>query len=79
MPPTLPLGGVPRVGIVMARLIVSGADHGIRPFIVPLNDGKQMCKNIVARCELYHCPLRRFAISRRLIESIQRDPHPLRC
>ncbi|KAK7685063.1 hypothetical protein QCA50_011900 [Cerrena zonata] len=49
MPPTLPFGGVPRVGILFARLAVRGEDRGIRPFIVPLNDGKSMCKGITAR------------------------------
>lgn len=49
MPPTLPRGGTPRVGLVMARLIVQGKDRGIRPFIVSLNDGKQMCAGVSAR------------------------------
>ena len=49
MPPTLPYGGVPRVGLVLARLVVRGADKGIRPFIVALNDGKEMCKGVTAR------------------------------
>ena len=49
MPPTLPFGNVPRVGIVMARLVVSGVDQGIRAFVVPLNDGKEMCAGVIAR------------------------------
>ncbi|EKM52531.1 uncharacterized protein PHACADRAFT_198586 [Phanerochaete carnosa HHB-10118-sp] len=49
MPPTLPFGGVPRVGVVMARLVVNGVDKGIRPFVVALNDGKEMCKGVTAR------------------------------
>lgn len=49
MPLTLPGGGVPRVGIVMARLIHKGTDKGVRPFIAALNDGKEMCKGITAR------------------------------
>ncbi|EKM52307.1 uncharacterized protein PHACADRAFT_164229 [Phanerochaete carnosa HHB-10118-sp] len=49
MPPTLPFGGVPRVGLVMARLIVGGIDKGVRPFVVALNDGKEMCTGIMAR------------------------------
>ncbi|TDL17007.1 acyl-CoA dehydrogenase NM domain-like protein [Rickenella mellea] len=49
MPPTGPYGGVPRVAIVFARLIVSEEDHGVRPFIVALGDGKQMCKGVTSR------------------------------
>ena len=52
MPPTLPYGGVPRVGLVFAKLLVHGDDHGIRPFIVPLNDGSSMCKGITAKSVL---------------------------
>ncbi|KAJ7763964.1 acyl-CoA oxidase [Mycena maculata] len=39
MPCTTPAGGIPRVAVVMARLQVDGKFHGIRPFVVPLNDG----------------------------------------
>ena len=49
MPPTLPFGGIPRVGILFARLVVHGEDRGVRPFVVPLNDGKSMCKGITAK------------------------------
>ncbi|KAI0735596.1 acyl-CoA oxidase [Earliella scabrosa] len=49
MPPTLPFGGVPRVGIVIARLVHRGVFKGLRPFIVALNDGKDMCKGVTAR------------------------------
>ncbi|KAL1948493.1 hypothetical protein VTO73DRAFT_12568 [Trametes versicolor] len=49
MPPTLPFGGVPRVAIVMARLIHRGQFKGLRPFVVSLNDGKEMCKGITAQ------------------------------
>jgi acyl-CoA oxidase len=38
MPPTCPWAGVGRVGVVFARLIVGGADHGIKTFIVHLSD-----------------------------------------
>ncbi|THU80457.1 acyl-CoA dehydrogenase NM domain-like protein [Dendrothele bispora CBS 962.96] len=48
MPSTIPMG-IPCVGIVMARLIIQGADHGVRAFIVPLNDGKEMCTGVQAR------------------------------
>ncbi|KAI0634238.1 acyl-CoA oxidase [Trametes polyzona] len=49
MPPTLPFGGVPRVAIVIARLVRRGVFQGLRPFLVSLNDGKQMCKGITAQ------------------------------
>lgn len=48
MPPTIPIG-IPCTGIVFARLVVNGESHGIRPFIVELNDGTQMCSGITAR------------------------------
>src|SRR5438105_1169123 len=38
MPPSTPLAGVPRVAIVFARLIVGRDDHGVKPFVVWLND-----------------------------------------
>jgi len=40
MAPTFP-SGKPCVGVVFARLIVAGEDRGIRPFVVPLTDGKR--------------------------------------
>ncbi|TDL17003.1 hypothetical protein BD410DRAFT_886239 [Rickenella mellea] len=49
MPPTGPYGGVIQVAVVFARLIVNKEDRGIRPFIVSLGDGKQMCKGVTAR------------------------------
>ncbi|KAF8901502.1 acyl-CoA dehydrogenase NM domain-like protein [Gymnopilus junonius] len=49
MPASLPAGNLPRVAIVMAKLMVEGKDHGIRPFLVPFNDGQAMCSNITSR------------------------------
>ncbi|EJD04373.1 uncharacterized protein FOMMEDRAFT_19615 [Fomitiporia mediterranea MF3/22] len=48
MPSTVPVG-YPCVAIVFARLLVKGEDWGVRPFIVQLNDGKQMCKGVQTR------------------------------
>ncbi|KAJ7863766.1 hypothetical protein B0H14DRAFT_3107587 [Mycena olivaceomarginata] len=48
MPPTSPCG-IPAIGIVFAKLIVKGKDFGIRPFLLPLNDGKVMMPGITAR------------------------------
>ncbi|TCD66083.1 hypothetical protein EIP91_001841 [Steccherinum ochraceum] len=49
MPPTGPYGDMPRIALVMARLMVSGEDRGIRPFIVALGNGKEMCKGVSAK------------------------------
>ena len=49
MPPTVP-AGLPCVAVVFAKLIVGGEDRGHRPFVVPLNDGKQMCAGITSKC-----------------------------
>ncbi|KAH8093147.1 hypothetical protein BXZ70DRAFT_950310 [Cristinia sonorae] len=49
MPPTAPKGGMPRVAIVIARLMVNGENRGVRPFVVALGDGQQMCKGITSK------------------------------
>ncbi|KAL4909250.1 hypothetical protein BDW74DRAFT_79126 [Aspergillus multicolor] len=49
MPPSTTLSGVPTVALVMARLNVEGEDRGVRPFVVPLNDGHEMCKGVVSK------------------------------
>ncbi|KAI0923359.1 hypothetical protein AcV5_008933 [Taiwanofungus camphoratus] len=49
MPPTGPFGSIPRIAVVFARLVVNGENRGIRPFVVPLGDGKQMCKGVTSR------------------------------
>ncbi|KAJ8487671.1 hypothetical protein ONZ45_g14251 [Pleurotus djamor] len=48
MPPTSP-AGIPCVATVLARLIVVGEDRGVRPFIVPLNDGVNMSPGITSK------------------------------
>ncbi|OQE42967.1 hypothetical protein PENCOP_c003G03942 [Penicillium coprophilum] len=48
MPPSMPIAGIPRIAIVFARLVVGGDDRGIRPFIVALGDGKEMCKGVTS-------------------------------
>jgi hypothetical protein len=48
MAPTIP-AGTPCVAIVWARLKVGTDDRGIRPFIVPLNDGHNMCPGVIAK------------------------------
>lgn len=46
MPPTSPLGGIEKVAIVFARLVVNSEDRGVRPFVVSLTDGAQCCKGV---------------------------------
>ncbi|KAK7024974.1 acyl-CoA dehydrogenase NM domain-like protein [Favolaschia claudopus] len=48
MPPTSPCG-VPAVGVVFAKLVVKGQNFGIRPFVLPFNDGKNMMPGITAK------------------------------
>jgi hypothetical protein len=49
MPPNTPRNGLPTIAVVIARLIVEGEDRGVRPFLVPMSDGKKMCKNITSK------------------------------
>ncbi|RYP63241.1 hypothetical protein DL771_009366 [Monosporascus sp. 5C6A] len=49
MPPTSPQGGVPLVAVVFARLVVKGEDRGVKPFVVWLNDSRQMYQGITSR------------------------------
>ncbi|PLB46467.1 acyl-CoA dehydrogenase NM domain-like protein [Aspergillus steynii IBT 23096] len=49
MPPTTPRSGLPTIGVVMAKLVVAGEDYGVRPFVVPLTDGQQMCKGVTSK------------------------------
>ena len=48
-PPSMPVAGIPCVALVMAKLIVDGEDCGIRPVVVALGDGKEMCKGVFSR------------------------------
>ncbi|OBZ76904.1 Acyl-coenzyme A oxidase-like protein [Grifola frondosa] len=48
MPATTPLFGIPKVALVMARLIVDGTDRGPRFFIVPICDKKEMCRGVTS-------------------------------
>ncbi|KAE9396301.1 acyl-CoA dehydrogenase NM domain-like protein [Gymnopus androsaceus JB14] len=48
MPPTIPCG-IPCVAVVFAQLIENNKRMGPRPFIVWLNDGKNMSKGVSAR------------------------------
>lgn len=52
MPPSSPHSGMARTAVVFARLMVAGKDHGVRPFIVPLNDASgAMCRGV--SCTLF--------------------------
>lgn len=48
MPPTVPMG-YPTIAVVMARALVDGIDHGVKPFLAPINDGKTMHPGVVCR------------------------------
>jgi len=48
MPPTVPTG-LPTFAVLFAKMIVKGEDWGMRPFLVPLNDGKQMVSGVTAQ------------------------------
>jgi acyl-CoA oxidase len=46
MPPTTPLGNVPKIAVVFAQLIVNNESHGVRTFVVRLTEGGRMCRGI---------------------------------
>ncbi|KAF7345619.1 Acyl-CoA dehydrogenase NM domain-like protein [Mycena venus] len=48
MPPTTPCG-IPCIAVVFAHLIVDRMNWGIKPFLVPIHDGRNMCQGIVSR------------------------------
>ncbi|KAJ7481909.1 acyl-CoA dehydrogenase NM domain-like protein [Mycena latifolia] len=48
MPPTTPCG-IPCVAVVYARLIVDHEDRGVKPFLVPLHDGRTMHRGIISK------------------------------
>jgi alkylation response protein AidB-like acyl-CoA dehydrogenase len=49
MPPTSPWAGIGRVGIVFARLMVNGADHGVKAFVVHLSDEKGLLPGVTSQ------------------------------
>jgi acyl-CoA oxidase len=46
MPPTTPLGGVPKAAVVFAQLVVDGKTQGVRTFVLRLTDGTNMYHGI---------------------------------
>lgn len=46
MPPVTPLGGLPKVAVVFAQMVVDGVKKGVRTFVVRLTDGTSMCPGI---------------------------------
>lgn len=46
MPPTTPLGNVPKIAIVFAQLVVDREVHGVRAFVVRLTENCRMCRGI---------------------------------
>ena len=49
MPPTTPLGNVPKVAVVFAQLIVDNEAHGVRTFVVRITEGNRMCRGISSK------------------------------
>ncbi|KAL3482939.1 acyl-CoA dehydrogenase NM domain-like protein [Aspergillus germanicus] len=49
MPVSTPISGIEKIAIVFARLVIAGKGHGVRAFIVRLNDGRQMMPGITAK------------------------------
>lgn len=49
MPPATTRSGTAMMAIVMARLVHSEKDCGVKPFLVQIADGKQMCTNITSK------------------------------
>ena len=45
----MPIAGKPTIALVMAKLIVDDEDCGLRPVVVALADGKEMCKGVSSR------------------------------
>lgn len=52
MPSTSPIG-MACIAIVFARAIIEGEDRGIKPFLVPLHDGKNMYPGITSKSVMY--------------------------
>ncbi|CAA7262230.1 unnamed protein product [Cyclocybe aegerita] len=48
MPPTAPMGD-PTIAVVFAKTMVNGESHGIKPFLVPINDGVHMHKGVTCK------------------------------
>lgn len=48
MPPTTPWAGIPRLAVVMARLVINDKDRGIKPYVVRLADAGKMCAGITS-------------------------------
>jgi hypothetical protein len=42
----MPVANTRRIALVFARPLVEGEDRGIRPFVVPINDAKEMFKGV---------------------------------
>ena len=48
MPASTPAFGIPKVALVMARLIVDGSDRGSRFFIVPVCNEREMYRGVIS-------------------------------
>lgn len=50
MPPTTPIPGYGKMGLVFAKLIVDGEQRGTHPFLVTLGTTEGMCEGIQSKC-----------------------------
>ncbi|TCD63233.1 hypothetical protein EIP91_005818 [Steccherinum ochraceum] len=48
MAPTTPIPGIAKWGVVFARLIAHGEDHGVHPFNIQITDEHGMCPDITS-------------------------------
>ena len=56
MPPTSPVTpGFRCVSVVFARTVVSGEDHGIKPFVLQLHDGQFMTPGVAIKYVNHTC------------------------
>lgn len=77
MPPTSPWAGVGRVGVLFARLIVNGADHGIKPFIVHLSNENGMLPGITSQLLPKRCGAKALDHAITTFTHVRLDPESL--
>ena len=77
MPPTSPWAGVPRLAVVMARLIVGGEDRGIKSFIVHLTEADGMCPGITSRLLPFRAGAKPLDHAITSFNQVRLEPHAL--
>ncbi|KFZ24000.1 hypothetical protein V502_01521 [Pseudogymnoascus sp. VKM F-4520 (FW-2644)] len=77
MPPTSPWASVPRLAVVMARLIVGGEDRGIKSFIVHLTETDGMCPGITSRLLPFRAGAKPLDHAITSFNQVRLEPHAL--